>query len=506
MSTTSIWNATYSIASHAPLLEVIDVDVVIVGAGITGLTTAFLLAEEGRSVAVIEANRVGAGVSGSSTGNLYQTVTGGLQALGSKWGDEVTHAVVASRGEAMSFIESMVLKARVPCAYRRCPMVHYAISPDGEQAVHDEFDAARTAGLHVQLGFELPAALPSAHGAVLSIAHQAQFHPLAYMHALASQTEGAGARIYEQSPALEIDRSAVKVITPCGSIAARDLVLATHSPSGFHMVQAGMGARREYGLSFQVDAPPLPPGIFWGQGMPRLSIRTLDFNGEHYLLCIGEHHETGRHDAATVLAKLEQDARERLAVGDPVHRWSAQHFHSPDGLPYIGRDESGAYIATGFSTDGLVYGTLAAQIMADRIVGRANRWSSVYRARRFDAFKAGAQTMKASSGVVKALVHDYLTHRHAEPLKRLARGEGAIVELENGRVAAYCEPNGRLHAVSPVCTHMKCQVHWNSVETSWDCPCHGSRFAPDGSVLEGPALEPLVNRLSPPADADSLRN
>lgn len=489
----SIWAATRPRRTRPPLVGELDVDVAIIGAGITGLTAALLLAKAGRSVAVIEARAVGAGDSGRSTGNLYQTVTGGLGTLGDRWGADTARAIVASRGEAITWIEQQARAMGPGSGFRRCPMYQYPLSRDAEPAILRELQALRAAGLDGQLASEVPTGLPGAKGAVLLLPAQAQFHPIGYLHGLAEQAEHAGARLFEHSPAFELDLEAGVVRTPTGTITGHHIVLATHSPLGFHLVQAGMAVRREYGLAFREQT--VPPGIFWAQGHPRLSVRGFETNGEHYLVCIGEHHETGRHDAAAALVQLERAAQQYLAVDSPVQRWSAQHFHSPDGLPYIGRDESGAYIATGFSTDGLVYGTIAAHIIADQIIGTQNRWNSLYLAKRFEPVKAARNTVRTNVDVAKAFLHDYLTQREAQPLDRLSPGQGALVQLPHERVAAYRDPHGAFHAVSRVCTHMKCIVHWNPVEQSWDCPCHGSRFSVDGRVLQGPAIAPLADRL-----------
>lgn len=254
--------------------------------------------------------------------------------------------------------------------------------------------------------------------------------------------------------------------------------------------------QREYGLAF-AQAQALAPGILWAQGQERLSVRGVDSATGHHLVCVGQSHKTGQHDAAAALSALEDAARRRLGVRAADYRWSAQNFRSPDGLPFIGRDASGCCIATGFAADGLAYGTLAARLIADQILQRANPWSELYRATRFTPAKSARVFAEETAGVVKALVQDYLTHRQHEALAGLRAGDAAIVEVEGERLAAYRRPDGELLVVSPVCTHLKCIVHWNPVETSWDCPCHGSRFAPDGGVLAGPAIEPLRCRPLP---------
>jgi glycine/D-amino acid oxidase-like deaminating enzyme/nitrite reductase/ring-hydroxylating ferredoxin subunit len=496
MGTLSVWRATAQPTRWSTLAGDISADVTVVGAGITGVTTALRLAQAGQSVVLIEAHEVGGGDTGGSTGNLYQTVSGGLDALKKKWGTDVLRSVVDSRAEAIAHIEQQALQAGVDCAFRRCPMFIYAGSEDGQAEVQAEWDAASDAGLPASLVDELPDGPPRRHGKVLMLERQAQFHPLAYVQALAAQAATAGCRVFEQSAAIEVDAGKHTVRTAAGTVRSRAIVLATHSPSGFHLMQAGMVPHREYGLAAPLQGG-FPDGIFWARGAERLSVRVLDTPSGSFLLCVGQDHKTGQHDAPAALATLESAARRRLPMADIAFRWSAQNFQSPDGLPYIGQDASGAYVATGFATDGLVYGTLAGLVIADQILGRDNRWSDLYKATRFTPLKSARVFGEETASVVKVVVQDYLTHRQHEQLATLGSGDAAIVALEGERVAAYRDPSGQLYAVSPVCTHLKCQVHWNPVETSWDCPCHGSRFAPDGRVLEGPAIEPLQRKLPP---------
>lgn len=491
-STMSVWRGTARAQARPALAENLSADVAIVGGGITGVTLALLLAEAGRSVVLLEAREIGLGDTGHSTGNLYQTVTGGLQTVQRKWGTDVARAVARSRGETIDFIEQQAAHI-AGSGFRRCPAYFYAGSPDARRTVSDEHDAALAAGVPARLEFELPEGPPAPQGQVLVMEGQAQFHPLAYVQGLAERAIGRGARIFEQSPVLEIDASTRVLRTAAGRVSAREIVLATHSPVGMHLVHAGLLARREYGIAFRAAdwAPGFPSGIFWAQGFERLSVRGLDTAEGSFVVCIGQQHETGQGDPPDAMEKLEQIARRRVRAGEPVYRWSAQHFHSPDELPYIGPDARGLHIATGFSTDGLTYGTLAARIIADRIAGRENRWSELYKASRIAPLKAAAGTIKETIVTTKALVQDYVIPPDAPKIETLQPGQGAIVDAEGDRLAAYRDPDGTLHVVSPVCTHMHCMVRWNALETSWDCPCHGSRFAPDGRVLEGPALQPL---------------
>ncbi len=273
--------------------------------------------------------------------------------------------------------------------------------------------------------------------------------------------------------------------------------MATHTPKGLRMVHAEMPVHREYAIAL---APPFPdpgPGIFWAKGSEHLSIRTQDVGGRRFLVCAGQDHKNGLHDGAEALRALEHQAQRHFGPAAVAFRWSAQNYKAADGLPYIGRDSTGCFVATGFATDGLTWGTVAARLICEEVLGRAQDFLRLCNPTRLSPVKGAKNIADEVATMTKALVKDYLTDRQEKRLATLAAGESAILNSEDGSVAAWRAPDGELFAVSPVCTHLGCKVHWNSAETSWDCPCHGSRFRPDGTVIEGPALAPL-RRKHPP--------
>lgn len=493
MKTLSVWRATAAEQNWPSLDADVETDVVIVGGGITGVTLALLLADEGRRVVLLEADAIGAGSTGNSTGNLYETLSEGIASIDAAWGSSVCRNLARSRREAMAFIEGQVPRLDANCGWRRCSVYRFALQAQAQEQIEKERRSSELAGLPVRVEDGLPEGLPKPAGPVLVLDDQAQFHPLAYVRAQARRAADAGCRIHERSAATAIDYERRTVRTARASVQAREIVLATHSPSGFHPVQAEMLPKQECALAYR-GTSVLPPGIFWGIGSPMLSLRGLETDEGDFLICVGESHKTGHHDPKQAMADLESLAQQRLQVEAPIYRWSAQNFVGADGLPYIGRDASGACIATGYGTNGLTYGTLAAMMLRDEILGRDNPWKALYKPSRFVPMKAAAGVVAENLSVAKALVKDYLIDRHAPALTALEPGTGGLVEVDGQTLAAYRDATGELQLLSPVCTHMKCRVRWNALETSWDCPCHGSRFAPDGRVIEGPALQPLAAR------------
>ncbi|SOD41767.1 FAD-dependent oxidoreductase [Nitrosovibrio sp. Nv4] len=497
MNTISVWRATAPEAGFPMLQEETTADVVIVGGGITGVTLALNLVEQGTSVVLLEARNIGFGSTGNSTGNLYETVSRGIHRVVNQWGGDVAHAITTARRTALEQIEQRVRRFNIPCGFRRCKLYRYATTENAQSTIEKEYQASLKAGLTAHFEKTLLAPLPRPQGPAMVLNNQAQFHPQAYIHGLAGEAASRGCRIFENSMALEVDPDRRVVRTANGQVTAREVVLATHSPKGIHLVQAEMIVNREYGLATRIARDSFPDGIFWGSGIERLSVRSVDVDDATFFVCVGEEHKTGQEDATINLDRLEAAAQGNFNVSEIAYRWSAQNYSAADGLPYIGRDAAGCFIATGFETDGLIYGTLAASLIADKIAGRDNVLAPIVKATRFSPLKGAKGVAEETATVLKSLIKDYVTDRETIPLSQLMPGKAAIVKFENVSLAAYRETDGTLFAVSPVCTHMKCRVHWNGVEKSWDCPCHGSRFAPDGTVIEGPATEPLQRHFLP---------
>lgn len=502
MDTISPWQlgpAAPAAITYPPLQSPVRADVVIIGAGITGLTLAVLLSRQGLRTVVLEAARLGGGSTGHSTGNLYETLSHDLTDIVARWGVDVAGRVAAHRRAALDAIQAQC--RHVPAVdFRRCALRLYAQEASHQARIDHEAQTLERLGLPVTRPEDAPAGLPAPAGPGLELAFQAQFHPQAYLQVLARQAEQLGARIHEHSPVLAIEAHARAAITAAGQVQADELVMATHTPKGLRLVHAQMPVHREYGVALRGQWPDPGPGIFWARGEQGLSIRTMQVPAdqvplERLLVCVGQAHPTGLHDAGAALRRLQEQALRLYPRAQVACRWSAQSYQGADGLPYIGRDSTGCFVATGFGADGLTWGTVAAQLIAEEVAGRDAEGAMLYHPLRLSPLRGGRAIVEEVSTMTGALVRDYLTQRQERSLASLGPGDSAIVDgQDEGSVAAWRSPQGELFAVSPVCTHLGCKVHWNSAQTSWDCPCHGSRFSPDGTVLEGPALAPLARR------------
>jgi glycine/D-amino acid oxidase-like deaminating enzyme/nitrite reductase/ring-hydroxylating ferredoxin subunit len=498
MDRTSVWQGTAGKSVRYPSLQAdLKVDVAIVGAGITGLTTAMLLVQAGKRVAVLEAGQVGLGTSGHCTGNLYAPCDVRLHALEQQWGGDIVRQVVASRAAAVDNVEKIAAALHIDCAFVRCPWHLAAAGPEQNDEIRMEAEAAQRAGLQTSLRNDLPLPLPIA--SALCIDGQAQFQPLDYLRQLAQRISGENCLVFENTTVTAIEDGPALVHTATGTVRCGQVVVATHSPIGVHLVQSQLRVVREYGIALQVDAAPAP-GIFWLLGDKHYSIRGFTRGDQHYLVVIGEAHTLGRADDTEKRhLALEEFARLHFEAGPLAYRWSAQRYRAADKLPYIGRnvDATNTFIATGFSGDGLTYGTLAGMLLADQLQGKPNPWEHLYRVDRLDIAHRAKGFEQESTGVPPGLLPPSSALSHFDDLQPCQARQDKV---DGEPVAAYRNEHGELMIVSGRCTHMVCALKWNAAETSWDCPCHGSRFRPDGAVIEGPATAPLA-RLGPPPQA-----
>jgi glycine/D-amino acid oxidase-like deaminating enzyme/nitrite reductase/ring-hydroxylating ferredoxin subunit len=492
MDTTSLWQGSAIKMACLPTLQTdVTVDVAVVGAGITGLTAAMLLAAGGKTVAVLERHRIGAGTTGNSTGNLYAPVDLRLQELARRHGTDTMRAVAQSRAAAVDTVERAVQALQLDCSFARQPWHLLATSGDAVQAVEDECKAAQDAGLDAKLADAPLLPLPILR--TLRVANQAQIQPLDYVRQLAQRIVGERCLIFENTAVTSVNDAGAMVHAEQGKVRCGAILLATHTPVGVHLVQSKLDVVREYGVALRLEGEPPPAGIYWLTGDDCYSVRLYSRGGMHYLVVVGAGHPTGKDsDTERHYDALERYARANFRVGAVDYRWSAQRYRSSDQLPYIGKnlDSARTWIATGFSGDGLTYGTLAGMIVSDALLGKANQWASIYNADRL-----------ASEKKPEGFEHESTCAAPPSPLGLDAAARARFDDLPTGqsrqlddagrKLAAYRCDDGQLLVVSAKCSHMGCELKWNAAETSWDCHCHGSRFRADGQVIEGPALYPL---------------
>ncbi|MBF6609098.1 MAG: FAD-dependent oxidoreductase [Flavobacterium sp.] len=493
----SIWKTFASETSFPALSGDIQTEIAIIGGGITGITTAQLLKEAGFKVTVLEARKVGGGSTGHSTGNLYAMIEQGFETIKDKYDLATVRAIAQGRKNAVDFIEANVDRFAITCDFRRQPWISYAATPGQESKLETEYQEARACGLSASK--LAPGDIPFTMVSGVRVENQAQFNPLRYVQQLAMAIADEDCVIYENTPAVSINEEEINAVieTDNGRVFANYVIHATHTPKGlmvdFHSV---LGPYREYGVAARLASGQYPEGTFWGyyNVNDRFSIRTYDHDGEQRVIVVGQPHKVGtKEDNWQNITHIENFIREQFDVAEFTHRWGAQNYKPADALPYIGYRSEGSRIllATGFSSDGLTYGTLAAMVLRDILIGTETTYTKLFDSTRHNPAKAAAKVIKENISNAGEIIKDYIFFKDAN-LTDIPETEGKVIEVDGKKVAVYHESNGVVKACSAICTHMGCVVHWNNAERTWDCPCHASRFDTDGSIIEGPALTPLA--------------
>lgn len=489
----SIWNTYNELTTFSFLKGNAHTDVVVIGGGITGLTTAELLIEKGFNVLLLEGKNICGSNTSNSTGNLYVTVDKNFSDIEEMYGKKTLHHILQSRYEALALIESNIRKFSIDCDYEKVPWHLYAGTKDLEDKIEKEFQTLYEVGIKATRGPIENVPYPVQSAVVLQ--DQAQFHPLKYGQALVRAISDR-CRIYENSPVIHIqeEKDHNIVLTPFGKITTKYVVHATHTPKGVLGVHTLLGPYREYGIAFRIRNSNHPKGIFWGyyDDKNHISTRRYEMDGETYMMVIGGAHKVGQDSSLNKFKMLENFARTYFEFSEIEYEWGGQHYRPADLLPYIGRTHhETTFAATGFSTDGLTWGTVAAKIICDEMTNVKNPHAKSFLYNRFAPIKSARNFVKENINVVGQYLRDLPGNKDAKTFEAVKINEGKIIEQDGQKMAVHRDEKNNLHICSAVCTHLECIVKWNDGEKSWDCPCHGSRFGIDGEIIEGPATQNL---------------
>jgi glycine/D-amino acid oxidase-like deaminating enzyme/nitrite reductase/ring-hydroxylating ferredoxin subunit len=493
--TDSIWMAIVPPRTMLPLGEDLRTEVCVIGAGIAGITTAYLLALEGRQVVVLEAGAVGGGETGRTTAHLSNALDDRYHVLERLHGQEGARLAAESHAAAIDRIESIVAAEGIDCGFQRVDGYLFVPPDESLDALDAEFEAARRAGLRdVRMVPRAPVTSFNS-GPCLLFPRQGQFHPLAYLNALAAAIQRRGGRIFGGTHVSGVEAGPpARVAAGAGPTVTADFVVcATNTPIiDWLVIHSKQAPYRTFSLAARVVPRTVPPALYWDTADPYHYVRLYD----DVLIVGGEDHKTGQEDDGyDRFAYLEAWTRERFSVGEVEYRWSGQVMEPVDGLGYIGRnpaDKAHILVATGDSGHGMTHGTIAGILLTDLIQGRTSPWETLYDPSRKSLRSAG-EYVKENVNVAKQYL-DYVSPGEVASVDEIRPGHGAVVRQGLGKVAVFRDDQGALHPLSAVCTHLGCIVHWNSLEGTWDCPCHGSRFGTDGRVLSGPAVMGLERR------------
>ena len=477
-----------------------EVDVVIVGGGMTGLTAAYLLTLDGRRVALIERERCAQVDTGHTTAHLTMVTDERLPALVKRFGRDHAQAAWDAGLAAIGQIDAIVGELDLKCDFAWVPgYVHAPIGQraDGDAGVAELRDEALLAG---ELGFDVTLVdeVPFAGGPGLRFDGQARFHPRKYLAGLARAIADRGGMIFEHSAAESFCDEPRSVGCNGHTLTCRDIVLATHTPLTGNtgllsatLFQTKLSLYTSYAVGGRVAKGRIPDALFWDTADPYHFLRIDPHRDHDEVIFGGEDHKTGQaDDTAACFARLERTLAAIAGGVEITHRWSGQVIETADGLPYIGETAPHQFAGTGYSGNGMTFGTLAGMMAADAIAGRANPWRGLFDPSR-KTLGGLWDYVKENKDYPYYLLRDRFAGGEGKSLRSVPRGAGRVLDLGGKAVAVYRDERGAVTKKSAVCTHMGCNVEWNGAERTWDCPCHGSRFKTDGAVIAGPAESPL---------------
>jgi glycine/D-amino acid oxidase-like deaminating enzyme/nitrite reductase/ring-hydroxylating ferredoxin subunit len=492
---------TTEVPQFQPLTQDLRSNVCVVGAGIAGMTTAYLLARAGRAVVLIDDGPIGGGETSRTTAHLTSALDDRYYNIATMHGEEGARLAAESHMSAIHRIETIASMEDIDCDFQRVEGFLFLGGESTRKDLERELEATHRAGINdTQLVDKIPFGFWDS-GPALRFPRQAAFHPLKYLKGLARAILRDGGKIYTGVHAEKIeDGEPAKVTTSDGHVIHADnVIVCTNTPvNDWLIIHSKQAAYRTYVIGARIPKGSVPQGLYWDTPDPYHYIRIQhaeDRSGHELdydiLIVGGEDHKTGQaQDTEERFVRLEQWTRERFPMIESVdYRWSGQVIEPVDYLAYIGKNPGGdehIWIATGDSGNGMTHGTIAGIILNELVQGRKHQWARLYEPSRVK-LRATPEFVKENANVAEQY-KDWFTGSHAGDIAAIKPGEGAVIGRGRGKVAVYKDERGEVHGLSAICTHLYCIVHWNDTERTWDCPCHGSRFDPYGKVVNGPAI------------------
>jgi glycine/D-amino acid oxidase-like deaminating enzyme/nitrite reductase/ring-hydroxylating ferredoxin subunit len=481
----------------APLTENVHVAVCVVGGGIAGLTTAYLLAKAGRSVAVIDDGPLGGGMTQMTSAHLTHMMDDRYFELERLHGRIGARLAAESHTAAIARIESIAREEHIDCQFSRVDGYLFLAEGDKVETLDRELDAARRAGLRGVTKLERAPFTSFDTGPCLRFPDQAQFHPLMYLAGLTQALHRYGGRVYTGSHADRIEGGNPALIHVGRCIVTADaVVVATNVPVNDRVaIHTKQAPYMTYVIGARIPRGAVPAVLSWDTGDPYHYVRIATFGEDDLLIVGGEDHKSGQADDTVQRhERLEAWTRARFPmVKDVPFRWGGQIMETVDYLSFTGRnplDEDNVYVHTGDSGMGLTHGTIAGMLLCDLILGRENPWAVLYDPSRKTI--GAAREYTAENLNVARQYADWLTPGEVRSPDEIANESGAVMRRGLHKIAVYRDASGAVHERSAVCPHLGCIVHWNRAEKTWDCPCHGSRFDCTGHVINGPANRDLA--------------
>lgn len=496
---TPYWIDSVSLPRFPQLDRDVSVDVIVVGAGITGITAAYLAKRAGKTVALIERESCASVDTGHTTAHLTAVTDLRLHQIARSFSRDAALATWHAGMAAIDRIVSLIRRHDIECDFHCVPGYLHVPLRDPDLKKTEELEAEAALAQELDIRSEFLSAIPNFEVAGVKFNQQAIFHPRKYLRALLEHIPGDGSYIFENTSADEVVAEPLTV--KCGERSVRGgfLILATHTPlqgaTGTFsalLLQTKLSLYTSYAIGGKIPHHRLPHACFWDNGDPYDYLRVEPRRGHDYVIFGGEDHKTGQQeDTMKPYRKLEERLRRFAPDVEVDHRWSGQVIETNDGLPLIGETADRQFAATGFAGNGMTFGTLSAMMAIDRLLGRENPWADLFDIHRKKLLGGTWTYLIENKDYPYLLVRDRIGRSEGDSLNQLGNGQGKVLKLDGKKVAAFRDENGKVTQCSPVCTHLGCIVEWNNAEKTWDCPCHGSRFKPTGEVISGPAEDPL---------------
>jgi glycine/D-amino acid oxidase-like deaminating enzyme/nitrite reductase/ring-hydroxylating ferredoxin subunit len=469
-------------------------DVVIVGGGITGISTAFHLQKAGMNCLVLEAHELCFGTTGGTTAHINTLLDIPYSTIEKNFGQEKSKLVADSVKEAVNVIRSTIEEYNIDCDFKTTTATLFAKTDKQKEELEKISEATRDAGIENR--FINKISLPIGFLKAMEVGEQAKFNPVRYVHDLAEQFEKIGGVILQNCRVVATDENEnVNIETTKGKYTSRFLIYATHIPPGVNLIHFRCVPMRSYAIAVTLKDDNYPDDLVYDMYDPYNYYRSQEIDGIRYFIVGGNDHKTAHEENQEYcFLKLESHIRRYFEVKEIGYKWSSQYYESPDGLPYIGQlpGHSKIFTATGFGGNGMPHSTVAALLLTRMICNQDSPYKNVYDPNRLKPVAGFSNFVNHNVDVVKQFASKWFSHDELHELAELATGEGKIVNFKDEKIAIYKDEKGSVHALHPTCTHVGCEVKWNNAELTWDCPCHGARYSYDGQVLNGPATKNLA--------------
>ncbi len=471
-------------------------DVAIAGGGITGITTALLLQKAGKKCIVFEAYNLCFGTTGGTTAHLNTLLDNPYSTIIKNFGKENAQLVAQACKNAIELVKSNIDEYNIDCGFENASAYLFAQTDKQVKELKDIHDACREVNVKALYTNKLPVDIE--YKKVMVVDGQAKFHPVKYVHALAKAFEDAGGVILQECRVEDVEENnSVQIATTKGNFQANVLIYATHIPPGVNLLHLRCAPYRSYAMAVTLKNKNYPADLIYDMYDPYHYIRSQKINNKTYLIVGAEDHKTGHvENTNECFLKLEAYLRKYFDVDEVVNKWSSQYFEPADTLPYIGHlpgHDGNILVASGYGGNGITYSHVAAVTLRDIVSNKDNPLIKLFDPNRIKPVAGFVSFISHNADVVKQFIGKWFEHEKLKELADLAAGEGKVVKYEGETIALYKDENGGLHALNPVCTHLKCSVAFNVAEQTWDCPCHGARYNTNGFVVTGPASMGLEN-------------